>query len=94
MGLRWPFAAKGTDSGAGPVNGDLPAKEASAKAPAITLGLILFGLLVAALYWNFLAPVRRAPEAPNGKVQQQKVQKTVALQQFASFVSRMNERRQ
>ena len=61
---------------------------------AITLGLILFGLLVAALYWNFLAPVRRAPEAPNGKVQQQKVQKTVALQQFASFVSRMNERRQ
>jgi hypothetical protein len=60
---------------------------------AIVLGLLLFGLLVAALYWNFLAPVRRTPEGPNGKVQEHKVQSTAALQQFASFVHRMNERR-
>jgi hypothetical protein len=59
---------------------------------AIVLGLVLFGLLVAALYWNFLAPVRRTPEGPNGKVEQ-KVQTTAGLQQFAAFVSRMNERR-
>jgi hypothetical protein len=60
---------------------------------AIVLGLLLFGLVVAALYWNFLAPVKRAPETPNGKVQQQKLQHTATLEQFATFVSRMNERR-
>jgi len=60
---------------------------------AIVLGLLLFGLVVAALYWNFLAPVKRAPETPNGKVQQQKIQHTAALEQLATFVSRMNERR-
>jgi hypothetical protein len=60
---------------------------------AIVLGLLLFGLVVAALYWNFLAPVKRAPETPNGKVQQQKIQHRAALEQFATFVNRMNERR-
>jgi hypothetical protein len=60
---------------------------------AIVLGLLLFGLVVAALYWNFLAPVKRAPETPNGKVQQQKQHNTAALEQLATFVSRMNERR-
>jgi hypothetical protein len=59
---------------------------------AIVCALLLFGLLVAALYWNFLAPVRRAPEAPNGKVHQ-KIQTTAAIQQFGAFVRRMHERR-
>lgn len=60
---------------------------------AIALGLVLFIGLVVLMYWHWLAPVRRTPEGPNGKVQQQKVQNTAAIAQFASFVSRMNERR-
>jgi hypothetical protein len=60
---------------------------------ALTLGLVMFAALIALMFWHWLAPVRRTPEGPNGKVQQEKVHNTAALTQFASFVSRMNERR-
>jgi hypothetical protein len=62
---------------------------ATFKILAVALGLVLFGLLAAMLFWNFLPPVRKAPEGPEGRSQP----KTVAVQQFAAFVSRMNERR-
>ena len=67
------------------------ATSAPFKILAIVFGLGMFLLLIAALYWNFLAPVRRTPEGPNGRVQQQQ-QTTAGIQQFAAFVSRMNER--
>ncbi len=58
---------------------------------AIVCALVLFGLVAAALYWNFLAPVRHAPEAPNGKVQQS-IHNTAAFRQHVTFAKRMNER--
>ena len=60
---------------------------------AIVLGLCLFGLLIAAMYWGFLAPVRRTPEGPakTSKVEQ-KTSSIAGVQQFAAFVCRMNER--
>ena len=75
-----------------------PKTTAPFKILAIALGLVLFGLLAALLYWRFLAPVRRSPEGTNSKVQRHEMQRkdnrtTAALQQFAGFVSRMNERR-
>jgi hypothetical protein len=60
---------------------------------AIVFGLVVFLAVVALMYWRWLPPVRRSPEGPNGKVQQQQIHNTAALTQFASFVSRMNERR-
>lgn len=70
-----------------------PKTTAPFKILAITLGLVLFVLLSALMYWRFLAPVRRSPEGKTGSVEQHKVQTTAAIQQFAAFVSRMNERR-
>jgi hypothetical protein len=67
---------------------------------AVVLGIVLLALLAAALWFNFLAPVRRSPEGPTGRVQPRHVehqnidhQKTAAtLQQVAGFVKRLNER--
>jgi hypothetical protein len=56
---------------------------------AVVLALVVFGLVVAALSWGFLSPVR---QSPNSKVQH-RIETTIALQQFAGFVSRANERR-
>ncbi len=36
---------------------------------AVVLALVVFTLVLVAMFWNFLPPVRRSPERPNGAVQ-------------------------
>ena len=64
----------------------------SFKIIAVVLGLALFGLLIVALFFHWLAPVRRSPERKSSKVMGT-ASRVVAVQQFASFVSRLNEHR-
>ncbi len=62
------------------------------KVVAIVLGLVGFSLLIAAMYWNWLAPVSRSPEKKNSSLHAP-ANSTLALRQLASFVHRANERR-